>query len=68
MAVSWLPTESLLKEATMKLPIDTSAIAFLCALAPEPLVDFETKRPRADEHGSRCTWSSSWRWGTARPI
>ena len=28
----------------MKLPIDTSAIAFLCALAPEPVIDFETKR------------------------
>ena len=35
----------------MKLPIETSAIAFLCALAPEPVVDFETKRPRADENG-----------------
>ena len=35
----------------MKLPIDTSAIAFLCAMAPEPVVDFETKRPRADENG-----------------
>ena len=35
----------------MKLPIDTSAIAFLCALAPEPVIDFETKRPRADENG-----------------
>src|SRR5215216_7289871 len=35
----------------VKLPIDTSAIAFLCALAPEPVIDFETKRPRADENG-----------------
>jgi hypothetical protein len=35
----------------MKLPVDTSAIAFLCALEPEPLLDFETKRPRADENG-----------------
>jgi hypothetical protein len=35
----------------VKLPIDTSAIAFLCALAPEPLVDFETRRPKADENG-----------------
>ena len=35
----------------MRLPIDTSAIAFLCALAPEPLVDFETRRPKADENG-----------------
>jgi hypothetical protein len=35
----------------MKLPVDTSAIAFLCALAPEPVIDFQTKRPRADENG-----------------
>jgi hypothetical protein len=35
----------------MKLPVDTSAIAFLCALEPEPVLDFETKRPRADENG-----------------
>jgi hypothetical protein len=35
----------------MKLPVDTSSIAFLCALEPEPLLDFETKRPRADENG-----------------
>ena len=35
----------------MRLPIDTSAIAFLCALAPEPVVDFETRRPKADENG-----------------
>ena len=35
----------------MKLPIDTSAIAFLCALAPEPVIDFQTKQPRADENG-----------------
>ena len=35
----------------MKLPIDTSAIAFLCAMAPEPVVDFETRRPKADDNG-----------------
>ena len=35
----------------MKLPVDTSAIAFLCALEPQPLLDFETRRPRADETG-----------------
>ena len=35
----------------MKLPVDVSAISFLCAMAPEPVVDFETKRPRADENG-----------------
>jgi hypothetical protein len=31
--------------------VDVSAISFLCAMAPEPVVDFETKRPRADENG-----------------
>ena len=35
----------------MKLPVDTSAIAFLCAVEAEPVVDFETKRPRADDNG-----------------
>ena len=35
----------------MRLPVDTSAIAFLCALAPEPVIDFQTKQPRADENG-----------------
>jgi hypothetical protein len=35
----------------MKLPVDTSAIAFLCALEPQPLLEFDTKRPRADENG-----------------
>jgi hypothetical protein len=35
----------------VKLPIDTSAIAFLCAMPPEPVVDFDTRRPKADENG-----------------
>ena len=35
----------------MKLPVDTSAIAFLCALEPQPVLDFDTKQPRADENG-----------------
>jgi len=35
----------------LKLPVDTSAIAFLCALAPEPVIDLQTKQPRADENG-----------------
>jgi hypothetical protein len=48
----------------MKLPVDTSAIAFLCAVEAEPVVDFETKRPRADENGEplylggRCSLSA----------
>src|SRR5215204_4585504 len=39
------------RRESMKLPVDTSAIAFLCAVEAEPVVDFETKRPRADENG-----------------
>ena len=35
----------------MKLPVDTSSIAFLCALEPQPVLDFETRRPRTDENG-----------------
>ena len=50
----------------MKLPIDTSAIAFLCAMAPEPVVDFETKRPRADENGEPL-YVSSWQWARTAP-
>jgi hypothetical protein len=39
------------KEATVKLPVDTSAIAFLRALEPQPLLTFDTKQPRATENG-----------------
>jgi hypothetical protein len=35
----------------MKLPVDTSAIAFLCALEPQAVLDFETRQPRADANG-----------------
>jgi hypothetical protein len=35
----------------MRLPVDTSAIAFLCALEPHPLLDFQSKQQRADENG-----------------
>ncbi len=35
----------------MKLPIDTSGTTFLCAVPPVPVVEFETKRARADENG-----------------
>ena len=35
----------------MKLLVDTSSIAFLCALEPQPLLAFDTKQPRADENG-----------------
>lgn len=36
----------------MRLPIDTAGMTFLCAVAPEPVVDFDTKRPKADENGA----------------
>jgi hypothetical protein len=39
------------KEERLKLPVDTSAIAFLCALEPQPVLAFDTKQPRADENG-----------------
>jgi hypothetical protein len=35
----------------MKLPVDTSSIAFLCALEPQPVLAFDTTQPRADENG-----------------
>ena len=35
----------------MRLPVDTSSIAFMCALEPQPLLAFDTKQPRADENG-----------------
>jgi hypothetical protein len=35
----------------VKLPVDTSAIAFLCALESQPVLAFDTKQPRADENG-----------------
>ncbi|MGH9131882.1 MAG: hypothetical protein ACRDWV_09470 [Acidimicrobiales bacterium] len=35
----------------MKLPIDTTGMTFLAAGPPEPVLDFETKQPKADENG-----------------
>lgn len=35
----------------MKLPIDTTSMTFLAAGTPEPVLDFESKRPRTDENG-----------------
>ena len=35
----------------MRLPVDTSSIAFLCALEPQPVLAFDTKQQRADENG-----------------
>lgn len=33
----------------MRLPIDTSSLTFLCAVGPEPVVDFDTKRPKVED-------------------
>lgn len=33
------------------LPIDTSAMTLMCAAPPTAIVDFESKRPKADENG-----------------
>ncbi len=35
----------------MRLPIDTSAIGFVTAGAPEPDIDYDTKNPKTDESG-----------------
>src|SRR4030095_8611814 len=48
--LQWGIASDSLKEAIVKLPIDTSAIAFVCAMQAEPVVDFETRRPKADEN------------------
>jgi hypothetical protein len=35
----------------VKLPIDTKDMTFLAAGPPEPVLDFETKAAKLDEHG-----------------
>ena len=35
----------------MRLPIDTSGMTFLGAMPPEPVTDFDTKRPKLDANG-----------------
>ncbi len=34
-----------------KLPIDTAVMGFIAAGGPEPVVDFESRRPKTDENG-----------------
>ena len=36
----------------MKLPIDTTGMTFLAAGPPEPVLDFESKTAKVDEHGA----------------
>ena len=35
----------------MRLPIDTAGMTFMCATAPEAVLDYETKQPKTDENG-----------------
>ena len=35
----------------MRLPIDTTAVKFAAAGPAEPVLDFETRQPKTDEHG-----------------
>jgi hypothetical protein len=42
----------------MKLPVDTSSIAFLCALEPQPVLAFDTSSQEPTRTASRCMWSS----------
>jgi len=43
----------------MKLPVDTSAIAFLCAMPPEPVSTSRPSDPAPTRTASRCMWCSS---------
>jgi hypothetical protein len=35
----------------LRLPIDEAAMGFIAAGVPEPVLDFETRRPKADANG-----------------
>jgi hypothetical protein len=35
----------------MRLPIDTTALAFICAGAAQAAVDYDTRRPKTDDNG-----------------
>lgn len=35
----------------MKLPVNTKEMTFLCTAPAEPVLDYETKQPRADKNG-----------------
>jgi hypothetical protein len=39
------------KEAIVRLPVDTSAMVLVAMAAPEPVVDFTTRQPKADGNG-----------------
>jgi hypothetical protein len=39
------------KEAIVRLPVDTSAMTLVAMAAPEPVVDFATRQPKADANG-----------------
>ncbi len=35
----------------MRLPIDTTSLAFVCAGEAQPVVDYDTRRPKTDDNG-----------------
>jgi hypothetical protein len=35
----------------MRLPIDTNSLAFICAGDAQPVVDYDTRRPKTDDNG-----------------
>ena len=36
----------------MRLPIDTTQLSFICAGPAEPVLDYESRRPKTDENGT----------------
>jgi hypothetical protein len=36
----------------MRLPVDTNLLSFICAGTAEPVVDYESRRPKTDENGT----------------
>ena len=35
----------------MRIPVDTGRVSFICAGTPEPVVEFESRRPKTDSNG-----------------
>ena len=41
----------------MRLPIDTAGMTFLCAIAPAPVLDPQSRRQRADKRTGELQWA-----------
>jgi hypothetical protein len=44
-------SDPIAKEAIVRLPVDTSAMTLVAMAAPEQVVDFTTRQPKADPNG-----------------